>query len=120
MKGSRWVQVLCVCIFFCWITPPSVAFFDPAMVISTYLLAQKPGYQKTSQDYLDDGNFWKGKCMSNTALYNERLRAYVRDAADAQNAPFDMSVLQKSEPPEPFIPDEYRISCKGSDCCRIL
>lgn len=98
MKGSRWLQVLCVCIFFCWIAQPAVAFFDPGMIFSMYLFDSKPGYQKTSQDYLDDGNFWKEKCTSMTALYNERLRAYVLDAAVAQNAQVDMTSLENPSP----------------------
>lgn len=98
MKGSRWVQVLCVCIFFCWITQPAVAFFDPGMVFSIALFDSKPGYQKSSQDFHNDGNFWKEKCTSMTALYNERLRAYVRDAADAQNAQVDMNTLENPSP----------------------
>lgn len=98
MKGSRWVQILCVCILFCWITPPAVAFFDPGMVLSIYLSGSKPGYQKSSQDFHNDGNFWKEKCTSMTALYNERLRAHVQKAADAQNAPFDMKDLKNPSP----------------------
>jgi len=98
MEMSRWIRVLCVCILFCWIAQPAVAFFDPGMVFSIALFSSKPGYQKTAQDFQNDGNFWKEKCTSMTALYNERLRAYVRNAADAQNVPVDMNSLENPSP----------------------
>jgi hypothetical protein len=98
MKWSRWFGVVCTCILLSGIVQPAGAFIDPGLAFSIAFFSGKPGYQKTAQDYVHDGDFWKDKCVSMTDLYNERLRSYVQDAADKTNTPVDMSQLEKPSP----------------------
>ncbi|PKL65173.1 MAG: hypothetical protein CVV32_04045 [Methanomicrobiales archaeon HGW-Methanomicrobiales-3] len=56
----------------------------------------KPAYQWTAQDYLDAGNAHKEKCEYYSNLYDEQLRAYVRQEALAQNPAADTAALMNN------------------------
>jgi len=62
-------------------------FMDGEELINFVLFSPKPAYQKTAQDYIQDGNDWKERCEAYSQSYDERLRAYVRQEALAQNRP---------------------------------
>lgn len=39
----------------------------------------RPLVFNSAQDYIDEGNYWKGRCQEDSRLYNERLNAFVRE-----------------------------------------
>jgi hypothetical protein len=46
--------------------------------LGVQIFDSKPSYQKSAQDYMDEGNYWKGRCEHFSRLYDQRLLAYVQ------------------------------------------
>ncbi len=80
------------------VAPVQASFED--MLLEYIANRAKPQWQYTAGDYVRDGNLYKARCEKASSLYDEQLRAYVRQEALAQNPAADMSaVLDKLQNP---------------------
>jgi hypothetical protein len=66
MRNGIRILVLCGLLFVSGV-PPALGFFGSGAMPDNILFAAKPGYQKTAQDYLDEGNMFKEQCEAVTA-----------------------------------------------------
>ncbi|HII99356.1 MAG TPA: hypothetical protein HA272_08950 [Methanoregula sp.] len=66
MRDCTRVLLLCGLLLVSGVSP-ALGFFGSGAMPDNNLFAAKPGYQKTAQDYLDEGNYWKEQCEAVTA-----------------------------------------------------
>jgi hypothetical protein len=94
MKNSLFIPVVAGLLLLSLAAPAAQALWmNPADILYAAITMQRPGYQDTAQDYLKRADFYKGACEKSTSLYNERMRAYVREEAALQNAQIDLRSL---------------------------
>jgi len=79
MRNRRIIFAVVGLIFLAWaVAPVQAQFMDGEEITDFILFSPKPAYQKTAQDYIQEGNDWKEKCESNSRIFDERMHAYVR------------------------------------------
>jgi len=57
----------------------------------------RPVIFNSARDYIDEGNYWKGRCQEDSRIYNERLNSFVRQKQEQGILmEYSGSVLQKA------------------------
>lgn len=98
MRNGAILSAAVLLVLLALVVPVQASFED----ILLYELAShaKPQWQYTAGDYVKTGNVYKERCEKASNLYNEQLRAYVKQEALAQNPSADTtSVLNNLKNP---------------------
>ena len=99
MKRSAFLRIVAVLFLLLLLAAPVQASFED-MLLEYLANRAKPQWQYTAGDYVRDGNFYKAQCEKASSLYDDRLRAYVKEEALRQNPGADTSdVLNKLQNP---------------------